>query len=395
MIYIGSEKLAIFGGNPVFKKKIPILSMIGKEEKEAVFNVLESGILSQSRQGYYVGLFENSFAQYFKNKYAVSTSSGTTALHTAICTLGIGSDDEVLVPALTFVSTASVVLQEGARPVFVDINPDTFNIDMGDLEKKITKKTKAIIIVHLYGNPNNAIMIEKIAKKYKLIIIEDCAQAYGALFKDEYVGGFGDISCFSFQQSKNMICGEGGMVITNNKNLYKKCATIVNHGLINSDLQKYDYDRLGYNYHLTELQAAIGIEQLKKLKVMNCLRRKNANLYKKYLRDTELIFQKETDNSQSTYYCLTALLPERFKNKRDWFVEALRAENAEILRLYPLSLPQTKLFKRESPICPVAMNVSGRLFNFLTNPGITEEYVKKTCKAVRKVLNYMYEQGAK
>src|SRR3989339_511195 len=336
MIYIGSEKLAIFGGNPVFKKKIPILSMIGKEEKEAVFNVLESGILSQSRQGYYVGLFENSFAQYFKNKYAVSTSSGTTALHTAICTLGIGSDDEVLVPALTFVSTASVVLQEGARPVFVDINPDTFNIDMGDLEKKITKKTKAIIIVHLYGNPNNAIMIEKIAKKYKLIIIEDCAQAHGALFKDEYVGGFGDISCFSFQQSKNMICGEGGMVITNNKNLYKK-----------------------------------------------------------YLRDTELIFQKETDNSQSTYYCLTALLPERFKNKRDWFVEALRAENAEILRLYPLSLPQTKLFKRESPICPVAMNVSGRLFNFLTNPGITEEYVKKTCKAVRKVLNYMYEQGAK
>lgn len=386
------RKLAIFGGSPVLKKRISLPGIISTKEKKAVFKVLETGILSQSRRGQYVGSFERGFARYFNRKYAVSTSSGTTALHAAVCALGIGTGDEVLVPALTFVSTASVVLQERAKPVFVDIEPDTFNMDPKDLEKKITKRTKAVIVVHLYGNSANIKEIIKIARKYKLKIIEDCAQAHGALFYDKKVGSFGEIACFSFQQSKNMTCGEGGMLIMDDKNLYQKCASVVDHGLVNGNLQGYDYDSLGYNYHLTELQAAIGIEQLKKLKKMNVLRKNIVSLYKKYLTGTGLTFQKEEKRSYHVYYCLTALIPKKFKDKRDWFVDAVRAENVEILKLYPLSLPQTKLFADKTRSCPVAMDVSGRLFNFSTNPGIKEEYIKKVCDAVKKVLNYLHEK---
>jgi len=384
-------ELAIYGGKPTFTKKIPIQSQIGREELNAAVGVLKKGILSSSRKGFFVQQFENEFARFLGVKYAVSTSSGTSALHTAVCALNIKAGDEILVPALTFVSSASVILQERAKPVFVDVDPETFNLDTADLEKKITTKTKAIIAVHLYGCPANIKEIIRIAEKHKLKVIEDCAQAHGAKFFGKYVGLFGDIACFSFQQSKNMVCGEGGMVISNNKNLYKNCSAIIDHGLVDGNLQNYDYDRLGYNYHITDLQSAIGTQQLKKLKKMNERRRRNANLYKKYLSDTELFFQKELKDSQGVFYCLTALLPERLKSKRDWFVDAVGAENAEVNKLYPLALTQTKLFfrNRQKDNCQVAENIAGRLFNFCTSPMVDEKYIRKTSEAVKKVLNYL------
>jgi perosamine synthetase len=229
-----------------------------------------------------------------------------------------------------------------------------------------------------------------IAKKYKLFVIEDCAQAHGAKYKGRYVGTFGDISCFSFYQTKNLSCGEGGMVITRSKELYEKCNSVVDHGLINGNLQGYDYDRLGYNYHLSEIQAAIGLVQLHKLKRLNSERIQNANLYKKHLLNTGLVFQKDTAEAENVFYCLTALLPEKFKNKRDWFVDALRAENVEINKIYPVSLHQTKLFKRHSKnTYPISTDVTSRLFNFYTNPGISKKYIVNTCRAINKVLNYL------
>jgi perosamine synthetase len=288
-----------------------------------------------------------------------------------------------------------VILQQNAIPVFVDIDNDTFCINTKDLISKITRKTRAIIVVHLFGHPVEMGDILRIAKKYNLRIIEDCTQAHGSRYKNKFVGTLGDIGCFSFYQTKNMTCGEGGMIITNNRKIFDVCSKVVDHGIIKGDLQSYDYDMLGYNYHMTEIQAGIGIEQLKKLNDFNSVRIKNANLYKKLLCDTNLVFQKECDNMISVYHCLTALLPQNLSRYRDWFIEAVRKENVEINRLYPVPLHKTKLFyKYDSNKCVNAENVCKRLFNLYTNPGISAKYITKTCLAIKKVLNYLeYKYG--
>jgi len=389
-----TNKLAIFGGKPISVKKLVKPSPIGKPEINAVMRILNKGILSKAGRGENVKTFEREFVQFHNLKYAITTTSGTTALHTAICALNIKKGDEILVPDLTFISSASVILQQQATPIFVDIDTTTFCIDTADMEKKITEKTKAIVVVHLYGHPVEINTIIKIAKKHNLKIIEDCAQSHGAKYKGQYVGTFGDIACFSFYQTKNLTCGEGGMVLTNNEELFKSCSSIVDHGLINGNLQGYNYDRLGYNYHMTEIQATIGIEQLKKLKRMNKQRANNANKYKKILKDTELIFQDDNKNINHVYYVLTALLPEKLKNKRDWFVDAVRAEGVEINKIYPKPLHEAKLFSPFSKKnqCPNTSNITTRLFNFYTNPGVTDNYIKLTCDAVKKVLNYLNDK---
>lgn len=382
------EKLAIRGGKPVAPKPITKPSPIGKDEIAAGMRVLKSGIISRAGRGKEVLRFEKKFAKFCNAQYAVTTTSGTTALHTAIEVIGVHSGDEVIVPALTFVSSASVILQQRARPVFADIDPNTFCVDVCDFERKITPRTKAVIVVHLYGNPANMQEIIRVAKKYRISVIEDCAQAHGSIYNQHKVGTLGDIGCFSFYQTKNMTCGEGGMVITNKKNLYKACKSIVDHGLIGGYLQGYDYDRLGYNYHMTELQAAIGQAQLKKLNLFNNQRRRNAVLYKKLLTDTTLQFQKETPLGHSVYYGLTALLPKKFILKRDLFIKAVRAENVEINNLYPHALHKTELFREyNSSKLPIAENIAARLFNCYTNPGITQQYIYLTSRAIKKVLN--------
>lgn len=386
------KKLAIFGGIPISSKKLQKQSTIGKDELTASIEVIKRGILSRAGRGEYVKAFEQKFASFHRVKHAVSTTSGTTALHAAVSALGITKGDEVLVPSLTFISSASVILQQGAIPVFVDADPKTFCLEVKDLEKKITRKTKAIIVVHLYGCPVDMDDIMQIARKHSLKVIEDCAQAHGAKYRDKLVGTFGDAGCFSFYQTKNITTGEGGIVITNNNNLYNNCASIVDHGLKGGKLEAYNYDRLGYNYHLTELQAAIGLVQLRKLNYFNKLRRKNAYLYKEILANSCLTFQEEPQNAYSVYYCLSALLPNKFVKYRDWFIEAVRAENVEVNRLYPLPLHQTDLFKQFNSKCLNAENIASRLFNFYTNPSISEKYIRLTCKAVQKVLNYLEDE---
>lgn len=389
------EKLAILGGTPVCEKKLEKKPNIGKEELLAVARVLKKGILSKAGRGEKVREFEKKFSKFHNVNYALTTTSGTTALHTALAALNIGKNDEVIVPALTFVSSASVILQQGARPVFVDIDARNLCMDIKDLKKKITKKTKAIIVVHMYGSPAEMDEIKIIADEYNLKIVEDCAQAHGALYKGKLVGTLGDIACYSFYQTKNMTCGEGGMVITNSEKLYNNCRSIADHGIVDGNLFGYDYDRLGYNYHLSEIQASIGIEQLKKLKLMNKERRRNATLYRKLLSDVPITFQEELLDISHVYYVLTALLPEKLKSQRDWFVDAVRAENVEINKIYPLPLHRTSLFLKYglNKKYTNAEDIASRLFNFYTNPGISKKYIEFTCKAVKKVLNHMlYEE---
>jgi perosamine synthetase len=388
------QTLAIFGGTPVSPNKLSKRSTIGKQEIIMADKVLKEGVISRAGRGKYVKLFEKEYASFHKVKYAISTTSGTTALHTALASLGINKGDEVLVPDLTFISTASIILQQFAKVVLVDINQYDFNIDIDDLQKKITTKTKAIIVVHMYGEPVNIEQIISIAKKNNLKVIEDCAQAHGAKYKNKYVGTWGDLGCFSFYQTKNITCGEGGMVITNNKKLYEACSCITDHGIINGRLEDYNYDRLGFNYHMTELQAAIGIAQLRRLNNFNKERRKNASIYKKYLKGTGIIFQNHHLESYNVYYVLTALLPEKLKKQRDFFLKAVRAENVEINCVYPRALHNTVLLNKKLKIKDFkhSTDVTERLINFYVNPGISKNYIACTCKAAIKVLNYLYEK---
>ncbi len=243
--------------------------IIGIEEVNAVKQVILSG---KYISGAKVQKFEEKFANYLGVKYAVAVNSGTAALHVALSVLEIGYGNEVIVPPLTFFSTVSSILSLNAIPIFADIDPKTYCIDSEDVENKISERTKAVIPVHLYGNAADMERIMKVAKKFKLKVIEDAAQAHGTEYKGNKVGSIGDIGIFSFFATKHITTGEGGILVTNNKRYAEKAKLIRNHGMKDRDNHIY----LGYNYRMTEMAAAMGIVQLTKLEGFNKKRIKNS-----------------------------------------------------------------------------------------------------------------------
>lgn len=283
-----AEKLALLGGNKVREKPFPPHPIIGEEEKRAVMQVLESGKLSTfiaSPGEHFLGgekirQFERDFASYLGVEYAVAFNSATSALHASVAACGVKAGEEVLVPPYTFTSTATCALMHNAIPVFVDIKPDIFCIDPSQIEPAITPRTRAIIPVHLFGNAADMDEIMAIAKKHNLKVIEDCAQAPGATHKGRFVGTIGDCGIFSFQESKNIMTGEGGMLITNDGEIADIARMVRNHGEVILESQKqrtYRSDIVGWGYRMTELEAALGIEQLKKLDKLNSQRIELAN----------------------------------------------------------------------------------------------------------------------
>lgn len=379
--------LAINGGQAVYPDKLKRGMVFGEEERQAVWDVMGTGVVSRAGIGEMVRQFEAKFAAYHHVPFAFTTTSGTTALHTAVSALQLGPGDEVIVPDLTFISTASVVLQTGAKAVFCDVDQESFNMSVEDLKSRITARTKAVIVVHLYGAPANIGGIASVVKEHGLWLVEDAAQAHGATIDGQLVGTLGDIGCFSFYQTKNMSCGEGGMIITSNEELAKRCKSLTRHGLIGDNLADYDYDKLGYNYAMTELQAAIGIVQLNKLELLNSRRCQNATLYRAALQDVPLRFQSDSDGHVN--HCLTAVLPEDLMSHRQWFLEAVRAEGAMINCLYPVTLSRTQLFKDVSDRPTRSRILAASLFNFYTNPDVTSHFVDVCCSATRKVLGTM------
>ncbi len=250
-------------------KRIKLFEPVIDDDVEAVVNVLRSGWIAHGPE---VELFEMEFAEYIGVSYAAAVANGTIALMLALKVLGIGQGDEVLVPDYTFIATATAVLMVGAIPRFVDVEYTTFNIDINDLQEKITNRTKAIIAVHLFGHPADVKALQDIAKDRKLLLIEDAAQAHGAEAWNQKVGSFGDAAIFSFYATKNMTTGEGGMVISNNRNVIEKVKLLRNHGQV----ARYVHAELGGNYRMTSIQAALGRVQLKKLDRLNNIRRNNA-----------------------------------------------------------------------------------------------------------------------
>lgn len=386
-----NSKLAIHGGKAVMEP--PVLKYnIGIDEANAVKNVInESGVLSSFRGGKYVKEFEDQFAKYIGTKYAIATTSGTTALHASLAALNLKKGSEVLVPAVTFVSTASVVLQEHLIPVFVDID-EYFCMQPDDLLRKITNKSKAIIPVHLYGQPADMNKINKIAKKYNLSIIEDACQSHGAKYSTKHTGNLADVGCFSFFQSKNMTCGEGGMITTSNEELYKSILLKREHGSPRGSSTWYGYNTLGFNYNMTELQAAVGLVQLKKLDLMNKARSYNAKLYEKYLSDCGILLPKANVNATHVWHNYTCLLPKELAKDRDFFVEALKREGIPVDIAYPTVLYKTNLFIDTfgDSICPNAEDYTSRLFTLFTDISIDEAIINNTRIAIKKILNYLY-----
>ena len=264
---------------------IPIAQpLIGDEEKTAVMNVLNSGMLASGPR---TEEFEKKFAEYVGTKYAIATTSGTTALHLGLLALGITHGDEVILPAFSFIATANAPLFCDAIPIFCDVDPRTFNIDAEQIKKLITKKTKAIMPVHLYGQAADMDPVEDIAEKYGLYVIGDACQAHGATYNGRQVGSFGDLECFSFYPTKNMTTGEGGMITTNNEEFAEVALSLRNHGREKTKWG-YEHGRLGYNYRLTDIGAAIGLEQLKKLPKNIELRKKNAHYFNTHLSNVEI-----------------------------------------------------------------------------------------------------------
>lgn len=249
---------------------------IGAEEKQAVMEVLDSGMLAQGPR---VKAFEEAFAAMCGTQHAIATSSGTTALHVALLAHGIGAGDEVITSAFTFIASANSILFTGARPVFVDIDPRTFNLNPDLIEAAITPRTKAIMPVHLYGLACDMDPILRLAEKHGLAIIEDACQSHGAGYKAGKAGSFGT-GAFSLYPTKNITSGEGGMITTNDPVIDEKCRVIRQHGM----RKRYYHDELGYNFRMTDLHAAIGLAQLKKLDKFNAQRQANAKFLSEHLK---------------------------------------------------------------------------------------------------------------
>ena len=248
---------------------IPIARpLIGEEEIAAVVEVLRSGQLAQGPK---VADFEAAFAQFCGAKHAIATSSGTTALQVALLSHGIGDGDEVVTPAFSFVASANAVLAVGAKPIFADIEPEYYTINPDDIREKLSPSTRALIVVHLYGQACDMDAIARIAEEHNLALVEDACQAHGAEYKGKVVGAHGT-ACYSFYPTKNITTAEGGMITTNRDDIAEQARMLRNHG----GRERYSHEILGYNFRMTEIQAAIGLVQLGKLRMWNELRRENA-----------------------------------------------------------------------------------------------------------------------
>lgn len=379
-------KLAINGGKPVAPDGLKInWPIYDKKEEEALIKVLRSGKwwrgAYKDQKDSYVGKFEKTFAEYCGSKYAVAVTNGTAALELALKAGGIEAGDEVIVPAATFIATATAVIMVNAIPIFVDILPDTYQIDPEKIEKAITEKTKAIIPVHYGGYPANMDRIMEIAKKYNLLVIEDAAEAHGSEWRGKKVGSIGDMGTFSFQMGKPLTCGEGGIVLTDNKELASKCYAYHHIGRF-PGTPTYEHSLCGWNYRMTEFQGALLLTQFTRLPEQTEKRAKNGEYLAQLLSKIEGVSALKRDpriTKRGYYFYFIRYNEEKFGGlSRDKFIKALTAEGipcstAHNQPLYKNSVFQEMNFGRTG--CPISCPFYGKKI----------DYSKMKCPVVEKI----------
>ncbi|UCB58123.1 MAG: UDP-4-amino-4,6-dideoxy-N-acetyl-beta-L-altrosamine transaminase [Thermoplasmatales archaeon] len=394
-----SETLAINGGNPVRKNFLPYSQQwIDEEDIKAVNDALKSDWITQGPK---IVEFEKLVSKFCNVKYAVAFSSGTTALHAAAYSAGILKGDEAITSPITFAASANCVLYQGGNVVFADIKKDTYNIDPIEIKKKISSKTKVLIPVDYTGQPCDIDEINDIAEKNNLIVIEDASHAIGAEYKDKKVGGLSDLSVFSFHPVKHITTGEGGMVITNNKELFEKLQIFRTHG-ITKDPEKmkhneggwyYEMQHLGYNYRITDFQCALGISQFKKL---NRFVKRRRDIVKKYNKafdqSKEITIPYEKPDVKSSYHLYMIQLDfEMLKVNRRKIFDALRAENIGVhVHYIPVHLqPYYKqMFGYKKGDYPNAEEYYSNALTLPLFPKMKDSDVDDVINALDKVINF-------
>lgn len=346
---------------------------IGLQEIVSVTKVLVSKNLAQGKK---VKEFENNFSKLVSNRECVAVNSGTSALHLALLSLGIGSGDEVIVPSFTFAATANVVKLVGATPIFVDIDADTFNINPRQIELNITESTKAIIVVHLYGLPANMIEISEIAKKHKLLLIEDAAQAHGAMIGNRPIGAWGDAAAFSFYPTKNITSGEGGMIVLKNSQVARTCRLLRNQGME----VRYQNEIVGYNLRMTDIHAAIGVCQLKKLARINYKRQKNADYLSR--RITRFKTPVAPDEFKHVYHQYTL----RIDSGRELFIRHLDQLGIGSAIYYPIPVHELPPF-RDQVNLPQTKIASEQVVSIPVHPGLNKRALRRIVQAVESFVS--------
>ncbi|MFH1715107.1 MAG: DegT/DnrJ/EryC1/StrS family aminotransferase [Elusimicrobiota bacterium] len=353
------------------------LPIISNDEKKAVQKVLNSGFLASGSD---VAELEEAFARYIGTRYAIAVSSGTTALHAALLANGIGHGDKVITTPFSFIATSNSVLFCGAKPIFCDIDENTFNLDPEKVEAclKKTKGVKAIIIVHLYGLSCDIDKFRRIAKKYNVLLIEDCAQSVGAAYKSKLTGSFGDAGCFSFYATKNMMTGEGGIITTNSKKVNDLCRSLINHGRS----ARFEHNILGFNFRMTNIAAALGNVQLKKIDSFNNARIKNAAEYDKILSAIPWIITPAVPKGyKHVYHQYTIKVP---KSRRDGLIKYLNEKGIDAAPIYPICIPEQPLYiKKGYKALKIAHGMSKSVVCLPAHPKVTLKDVRYICECIK------------
>jgi perosamine synthetase len=372
---------------------IPVAKpIIGEEEKKAVLEVLNSGMLAQGSK---VKALEEEFAKYCGVKHAIAVNNGTAALHACLYAAGIKQGDEVITVPFTFVATANAIIMQNAKPVFVDIEEDTFNIDPEKVKMAITPKTKAILPVDLYGHIHNHKAIREIADEHGLIVVEDACQAVGAELSGKKAGNFGDLAAFSLYATKNMISGEGGLITTNNDEFAEQCRRFRHHG--QSEQTRYQYHDLGYNYRLTDIQAAIALEQLKKIDGFNARRIENARLLTQGLQKIDglcglsgLKLPAVLDGVKHVFHQYSVVVGDGFGLSRNGIIEKLKKKGIGSAVFYPKPLHLHPHFSRlgyKEGDFPVSERVSKQIFSLPVHPSLGIDEVNQIINAFEDIKN--------
>ncbi len=359
---------------------------IGEEEVQAVVKVLRSGMLTSGLgAGPMVTEFEKNFAKFAGVKHAVAVNTGTAALHSAVASVGIKQADEVILPSFTFVATAEAIVLAGGKPVFADIDAETYNLSPGAVEKAITKKTKAILPVDLYGFSADMKPLREIAEKHGLALIEDAAQAHGATYGGKAAGSLADAACWSLYASKNITAGEGGVVTTNNDQIDEVLRMIRTHG----EKAKYASLILGNNYRMSEIQAAIGNVQLEKLLPFVAKRRQNAQELTKTLKEnSRLTLPCESKDRLHSWYLYTARLKDGTESERNKIVEELKKKGVGAEVYYTNPVHQMPFYRENfgSAKLPETDKAAKQVFSLPIHPGVTVEQVDFIGKTLLNLL---------
>jgi len=366
------------------RKRIPVAApaLVGNERKYAQ-ECLDSSWISSN--GKYIGLFEESFARFNEVPHAVSCNNGTAAIHLALMALGVGPGDEVVTPTLTFVATANAVVYCGATPVFVDSEEATWNLDPAKLEAAIGKRTKAIVVVHLYGQPADMDAILAIARRHGVKVVEDAAEAHGATYKGRKVGSLGDIGAFSFYGNKVITTGEGGMVVTGDERLAARVRLLKGQGM--DPARRYWFPVVGYNYRMTNIEAAIGLGQLEKIDWHIRRRRELAARYAELLEGVEGVeLHRQAPQTEHAYWMTTVRLRGEVACKRDVIMEVMDRRGVETRPVFhPMhTLPMYASLARGG--LPVAEAIAASGFNLPSYALLEDDDQKYVCDALKDVL---------